>query len=176
MKRLKEFWEYLNDEIFYPIKINIRVFYESLSRAIAFGRFVWDKYDFESDSMFAIMAFKLQRVKKCMDEGYGVYPKPVKQAMKEAIKICNRLYENQYEEPYRKAHDKKWGRMNLKRLLDEQGFIDWTCGRKGVKTETDKREEGIDTLRDAGLAWRDRMRDFDRLNKILKKYQNAWWD
>jgi hypothetical protein len=169
--------EYLSDEIFYPIRIFFRVKYEAICRALSYAKFAWDLYDFESHSMFALMAFKLKRVQKCMKEGYGVYPRETTNAMKESIKILDRLYKEEYEKPYRKNHDKKWGRLNFDRKLDKDDlFIHWNTYRTGIKTDQDHKNEHQDFLTYMEAAHQDRLNDFDRLNDLLKKYQGQWWD
>lgn len=176
MKYWSKFKEWLVDDIVHPVEIFFRVQYERASRSIAFAIFVWDQVDFDSYSIFALMAFKLKRVKKCMDEGYGVYPKETMAAMREAIKICNRLYVNEHDEPYRKLHDKKWGRPNIDRLLSKDGHISWNSTRKYVKTKADKRREYKDSIKCGENGWKDRLADIDRLNELLKTYQSQWWD
>lgn len=176
MKYLKAIKEYIVDEIIHPVEIFFRVHYERLSRSIAFAIFVWDQVDFDSYSIFALVAFKLKRVKKCMDEGYGVYPKETMDAMREAIAICNRLYEHKYEEPYSKAHDKKWGRLRVDRMFGKDGLINWNPKRKYVKTKADERKESKEHRKCYEMAHLDKLDDLDRLNELLKRYQNEWWD
>lgn len=169
----REVWNDFDYEYFHPIRIYFIVLWERLCRSLAYARFAWDKYDFESVCMYSFMAFQLQRVKKCMDNGYGVYPKEVNDGIKEAIKICNRLYNEEYDEPYRKIHDKKWGPP---RFRDKNGKFDFNLDRKNVKTKVERNRERKESLKCMDDGWKDRMADLDRLHELLKTYQNAWWD
>lgn len=173
MKKLKKFLFDFDYEYLHPIRIFFRVQYERICRSISYAIFTWDLVDFDSHSMFTIMAFKLERVKKCMDEGYGVYPKATTDAIKEAIKICKRLGNDDYEAPYRKIHDKKWGRP---RFFDKKGEFSFNLARKNVKSKYDKKKESDDSRKIMEDALQDRMNDFDRLHVLLKTYQSEWWD
>jgi hypothetical protein len=108
-----------------------------------------------------------------MDNGYGVYPKEVNDSIKEAIKICNRLYAEDYDEPYRKLHNKKWGQP---RFRDKDGKFSFNLDPKNVKTKADRSKERLESCKVIDDGWRDRMADLDRLHELLKLYQNAWWD
>lgn len=176
MKYWKTIKEFIVDEIVYPIRIFFRVQYERSSRSIAFAIFTWDQVDFDSYSMYALVAFKLERTKKCMDEGYGVYPKETMDAMKEAIRICKRLYNEDYDSKYMKIHNKKWGKLNIKKLIGEDRNFNSMFSRKNVKTKADDRKESKESLECMRMGEQDRLNDLDRLNEILKKYQSSWWD
>lgn len=168
--------------LYYPVDSFFSRTYERVSRSLAFAKHGYMHYDFESAYIYDLMAFKMKRVYKCLKNGYGVQKKEDMRALKEAIKICERLFHGNYDDKYHEAHNKKWGNIRSKhipRRFDEKGKVthyEWKTWRPKVKTVAQKEKERAEFLQTWQDGEKDRLADLDRLNEILKKHQMAWWD
>lgn len=191
--RLKEkdptFWGKVRDKIvdgfkmhiYYPIDSFINRTYERVTRSLAFARHGYMHYDFESAYIYDLMAFKMKRIYKCLENGHAIQQDADMKALKEAIKICERLFAGEYDRKYYDAHDKKWGKMKSKTIpeYDEAGKIKhyrWESSRPKANSPMRKRKEVADLRKIWVLEEEDRKKDLDRLNEILKNHEPAWWD
>lgn len=167
--------------LWYPVSGFFRRYHERTTRSLAFAKRGWMHYDFESAYLYDIMAFKLKRIHATLLDGHAYqYPKDMK-ALKEAIRICERLFKGGYEWKYHRKHDKKWGKIRTKDIpnYDENGKIKsytWKTSRRGVKNKRQEKQERKEFLKCWGDGERDRIKDLDRLNEILKKHEPSWWD
>jgi hypothetical protein len=138
-------------------------------------------FDFDHAYIWDLMAFKLRRILDVLVDGHlHQDPESIK-ALKEAIKICDRLHEQNYEDKYHTAHDRKWGRLKHKDIpnYDANGKIvsyTWDMSRPKAKTKGQKEKERKDFLEILENGERDRRADLDRLNVILKEHEQKWWD
>lgn len=175
---LEYFWKM---EIYYPVRSFFSRYRERISRSFAFAVHGWMHYDFESAYLYDLMAFKLKRIYECLKNGHAVQHKEDMDALREAIKICERLFDGQYDAKYYKAHAKKWGKLRSKHIpeYDENGKIKhylWDRSRGKAKTNAQKKKEVADLRKIWVLEEKDRRADLDRLNEILKKHEPSWWD
>ena len=89
---------------------------ERTLRSLAFAKHGWLSFDFDSAYIFNLMAFKLKRIYKCLENDQAIQTKEDMAYLKEAINICERLFDHNYDDKYHKAHDKKWGQLKTKIL------------------------------------------------------------
>lgn len=167
--------------LYYPIHGFIFRYHERIGRSLAYAKFGWLNYDFDSACLFDLMAFKLERIHECLKNGHAIQEKESMDALKESIVILNRLSDERYEDKYHKVHDKKWGRIRSKFIPTynaenkHTGSI-WNTSRRKAKTPAQKKKE----RREFRICWengeKDREKDVERLNEIFKKYQRSWWD
>src|ERR1700734_4043833 len=80
-----------------------------IKRALSYAKFGYTNYDYEASFIYPLIAFKLERVKKCLFNGYAVQEQVDLDALDEAVAICNRISAEDYEDKYMVAHDLKWG-------------------------------------------------------------------
>lgn len=181
-------------EFFSKIFTSIQYFYwdvesffhrykERIGRSFDYARFGWLNYDFDSAYMFHLMEFKLKRILDCLLHGHAVQDKVNIDALKEAIKIVERLgSSHEYDDKYHEAHSKKWGRIKSKHIpieFDKKGkptLYRWETSRKNVKTPKQKEQERKEFMECVYAGERDRLADHDRLNEIFKKHERGWWD
>lgn len=168
--------------LYYPVDDFFSLIYERTSRSLAFAKHGWMHYDFESAYIYDLMAFKMKRIYACLENGHAVQHKEDMKALKEAIKICERLFEGNYDYKYHRAHDKKWGRSRMstgERKEDKDGNVTYTSifkERSKVKNAAMKKKERKEFMKTWEDGEKDRQADLDRLNEILKKHEPSWWD
>lgn len=169
------------EHIYWPIDNFVSRYVERISRSIAYARFGWDNFDWDHAYAWDLMSFKLKRLQKCLQNGHVHQEKADMDALKEMIKIIGRLKESEYDDIYHKIHDKKWGRSIRKTtpIYDENGKIKhyrWESSKPKAKTEAQKTKERAGFLKCFELGEVDRLKDFDRMNEIMKKHMHKWWD
>lgn len=167
--------------LYYPVDSFISRTYERVSRSLAFAIHGYMHYDFESAYLYDIMAFKMKRILKSLNNGYAVQTKENMNALKEAITICDRLFKGNYDEKYYKAHAKKWGNLRSKHIpeYDDNGKIKyyrWETSRKNSNTPSKKKKEIADLRQIWVFEEQDRQKDLARLHEIFIKHEPTWWD
>lgn len=167
--------------IYYPVDSFISRTYERASRSLAFAKRGWMHYDFESAYLYDIMAFKLKRIYKCLEQGHAIQHDEDMLALKEAIEICERLFKGDYDSKYYEAHELKWGAMKSDHIpeYNEDGSVKWyrwETSRPNAKTATQQKREVADLRRIWKNEEKDRRADLKRLHEILVKHEPTWWD
>lgn len=193
-KALKDFAEdvktdgllyWLKDKLLWPITDFINMHFERSKRAIAYAKFGYKHYDFDSAYMWDLLVFKLKRIEKALKEGNAIQEDADMAELAEAIVICQRIFDDEYENKYHDAHDIKWGEFppwktekEVKRIGDKDVVFYKVINRERPKviTETDKVLERQDFLRCFENAAADRIADIDRLSIILKNTSQKWWE
>lgn len=185
-KKLEEYYfyqkasHYIRHYFWYPIVDAYHRYNERIRRSYSFAKHAWLHYDFESAYLYDIMAFKLKRIKRTLENGCAIQEKKDMAALDEAIKICTRLFKGDYEWKYHRKHDKKWGSIRTKTIpnYDDQGKIttyQWKTSRSKVNPKNEKQERK-EFLNCWVMGNKDREKDIDRLAEIFKKHEPAWWD
>ena len=100
---------YVSDFFMHTCKLSMLI--ERSKRSYAFAKIGWKNYDFDSHPLFDLMAFKLRRIKKTLENGYAIHEEEDMKALAEAIEICDRIAKEDYESKYFEAHDAKWGEI-----------------------------------------------------------------
>lgn len=149
--------------IYYPIDSFIGRYHERICRSLAFAKHGWLHYDFESAYLYDIMAFKMERIYKVLESGYGVQKSENMEALKEAIAICERLFAGEYEDKYIEDHYKEYP---VTEIGDPEP--------KRTKAQGERYRKSLMKAMTDGEA--DRAADIDRLATILKKHESTWWD
>ncbi len=157
------------------------MYWERLTRSLAFAIHGWTHYDFESAYIYDLMAFKMKRVLKCLESGHAVQENEDINALKEAIEICERLFKGEYDAKYYEAHSKKWGETVSEHIpiTDPDGKVrsyTWNTSRPNAKTPAQQKREVADLRRIWVNEEKDRVKDLKRLNEILIKHEPTWWD
>jgi hypothetical protein len=148
--------------LYYPVDSFFSRYYERISRSLAFAIRGWMHYDFESAYLYDIMAFKLKRIYKVLENGHAVQEDDDMKALQEAIAICEKLFNFDYAEKYYDEHEKVWGQLEIGK------------NREFAEGEYEKYRQSI---WDVSInEEKDRNADLDRLNEILKKHEPTWWD
>ena len=142
---------------------------ERIGRSLAYAKFGYMHYDFDSAYLYSIMAFKLRRIRICLVNGLAVQEETDMETLDEAIDICDRLFGEDYEEKYDVIHSAKWGELEF---LFEPTFH---SVRKNINTEEEKAQEWKERLDIYNRAEQDRLVDIDRFAEILKTRAKAWW-
>lgn len=167
--------------LYYPVDSFVSRTTERISRSWAFAKHGYMHYDFESAYLYDLMAFKMKRILECLKNGHAIQQDEDLQALREAIKICERLFKGDYDSKYYKAHYKKWGNPRYKTtpIYDENGKIKhyrWESSRPKAKTKSQQKKEIADRRQIWVNEEVDRKADIDRLAEILKKHEPSWWD
>lgn len=160
----------LQDIWYYPQDIYHRLS-ERFGRSIAFAKFGYMHYDFESAYLYSLMSFKLKRIKNSLVNGSAIQEPEHMAALDELIVICDRLFNEIHEDKYLEEHEIKWGELDL---TTKSGFV--VTSRPNAVTDEQKEEQRKDLLAIYEKAQVDRDADIDRLAVILKKHQQTWWD
>ena len=165
---------------YYPIESFLSMYWERSMRSLAFAKHGWLSFDFDSAYIFNLMAFKLKRIYKCLENDRAIQTKENMDSLKEAINICECLFDYNYDDKYHKAHDKKWGQLKNKDtpIYDEDGKVKhyvWDSYRNKVKTPQQKQTERKEFLKCFEDGEKDRRADLDRLNILLKDKSQDWW-
>lgn len=172
---LKKVEEYLHDKIA-SIHLFFRIKYRKFMQAYQYAKYGWNDFDWDYVTIFDIMAFKMNRIEKCLKKGHHVQIKAEMDALKECQKICKRLRdEDFYEDKYYKLHNKKWGKANYKFIKNDNNISTMQCSRKNIKTKEDKKLEVKDFLQMYKNSDKDWKKDVDRLCHLFKKYSRTWW-
>lgn len=172
---------FLKMNVYYPIESMYHRIIERSTRSYAFLKHGWLSYDFDSHTLYDLMAFKLKRIHVCLVDGHCEHKEEDLNALIEAIAICERLAHEQYDDKYHDAHSKIWGEIDTEHIpiYNEKGKIkhyQWKTSRVNVKTEEDKKIETADFLKCFDLGEQDRIKDLDRLNVLFKEHLESWWD
>jgi hypothetical protein len=172
----------VREHIYYPLESLYSRYTERIGRSYAFAKIGWLNYDFDSHSLYDLMAFKLARIHKALVDGVAYQDDEDMNALLEAIKLCNRLYDEKYDDSYQDEHDKKWGEIKSEHIpckWDAKGKISmyqWKTSRDGVQTPEQEAIEREEWKKCYEQGEADRIKDLDRLNELFKKHLNSWWD
>lgn len=173
---VKSALDFLKETFFYPVESFYHTYTERIKRSYAFAKMGWLNYDFDSAFLYEVMIFKMKRIHKTLKNGHAIQEKENMDALKEAIKICERLYNGRYEDKYYKEIDKKFGKIKSECIPSENGLTEWKMSRTKVKTKK-QREKEREALRQLIInSDKDRRADIDRLAEILKNHEPSWWD
>lgn len=177
MKQLKEKLDFILENIkdFY---ITVRYFIpdtytrlkERIGRSIAFAKFGYMHYDFESAYLYSLMSFKLKRIRNVLKNGHCENQPEDMAALDELIDICDRLFSESHEDKHWESHNAKWGEPKF----------DFGNGFKVLRAMVVTPEEQVQELKEHMeiyvKAQADRDADIDRMAVILKKHQQCWWE
>lgn len=166
---LGKVWAHVHDFFMHTCKLSMLI--ERSSRSYAFAKIGWKNYDFDSHPLFDLMAFKLRRIKTCLENGYAIHEEADMKALAEAIEICDRVAKENYDEKYFDVHDAKWGEIEVD--FSRSTFKTW---RKNANTDEEKAQERKETMEIYEKAEKDFLADMDRLNVLFKEHFRAWWD
>jgi hypothetical protein len=170
--------------LIWPISDNYRRTKERMKRSYSYARFGWLNFDFDMSYVYELLGFKLKRLYNSLGKGLSIQEPEDMKALKELIKIVDRLREGNYDELYLDQHDKKWGKIQTRTTpnYDDNGKITtytWHSWRKKCsenapnKVKKQEREERA-VCYDRGEE--DRKKDIDRMAEILKVHAPKFWD
>lgn len=175
---------YIKEKLLYPVKIRYIRFVKSSKRAISYAKFGWNNYDWDMGYVYELMAFKLKRLYKCLENGHCVQKKEDMKALRQFTKIFIRLSRDRYDSKYYREHIIKWGKMppfESKPVLDKKGKPTGSSeivfkDRPNVRNAKQKKQELSERKKIYIKAEKDRCQDIDTLAALLKKHGRNWWD
>lgn len=175
------FW--LKEHTIWKIRSICKRYTERICRSIAFARIGWLNYDFDANTVWQLLEFKLKRIYPVLLNGNAIQEKEDMDALLEAIALCKRLKEENYDEKYYTAHDEKWGPIQSKTdrvaRRDQKGrpiAFHWDVYRVNANTPELEHQERAEFVSIFMKSHSDFVADVDRLNEIFKKHLNTWWD
>jgi hypothetical protein len=183
MRPLRAVARFYMFNVYYPIHDFFTRITERVGRSLSWAKFAYLNYDFDSVYLYTVMSFKLKRLYLGLKSGTAVQEKEDMEALKELIKVCDRLSDQSYEDKHLSQHDKKWGRMprfGSTPNKDVNGKItSYTMvfkDRPKVKNKRQKEQERKEFRECFEKGEVDRIKDIDRMAEILKKHATHWWD
>lgn len=167
--------------LYYRIYDFFRKYYDRIIDFYQWGKFGMTNFDWDHSFALSLMVFKLKRVKKALINGHAIQEKEDMDALDEVIAIYERLANGNYEDTHLAFHDEKWGEIQLdtRPVKDENGKIthyQWISWRVRASTKEKRELERVEYRECHDRGETDRLADHDRLNELLKKYSNRWWD
>lgn len=154
-------------------------FCSRLRRSLAYARFGWSNYDFDSSYALKLLSFKLKRLQHVLTTGHLIQDKETTQSLRLTIRLLDKLHADDYSY-FINRHNVKWYGTRY----PECGFEDLNdgsdCSRMVFPSEhlpEDKQEkERAEHIAawdaDDALKTRDRRWAFS----IIAKYYPYWWD
>lgn len=133
-------------------------------------------YDFDGHCLFAIIGYKLKRIRDVLNDGHLVQEDNDLKALDLAIKLCTRLKEDKYEEIFFDRHDAKWGEMRGFDHYSGKKSLPFDSSRPNAKTPEEKEREREDFRKAYEGAYAMAKREEKWFYAILHKYLTAWWD
>ena len=174
---------YFKKFFIWPITDNYRRTKERLSRSLAYARFGWLNYDFDMACAWHLFEFKLKRLRKCFKNGHSVQEPEEVAALNELIKIVKRLGLGSYENKYYRQHERKWGKLESRtepwiRDGKEMGsqWFSWRTKCPEDAPQELKDQERADTRTIYENAEKDRVKDLEKMCKILIEFGQSFWD
>lgn len=136
-----------------------------------------DDTDYDYSDYRRVIQFKLKRMYLHFTTCTRVNEnKEQFKALKECIDILGRLLEDDYEKPFREAHDKKWGELKTEFVkVGGSKYSRMLFSRPKAITETEKRQEQKEDMRNFRKATTLKEHDRERLYFLLHKYEENWW-
>jgi hypothetical protein len=134
-------------------------------------------FDFDFHCVFAILEYKLKRIKACLDNGYAIQePKDLK-ALNLAIKLAGRLKEDNYDSVASDRIVAKWGEWRFWTTpYGDKGCSQMHSTYANIKTPEDE-EECLADRRASYIATDKKTKREERnLYAIMHKYGRSWWD
>jgi hypothetical protein len=175
------FYKFYND-------VSWKFFFKPIRDVKKMWQWYWNvfenDFDFDAAYIYKILAYKMRRVLKCLENGHAVQEPQDLKALKLAIKLADRLFADDYyfDAPHRR-HDKKWGELQSWTMKEENSedrpggpYYRWHSKRPNAITEEQQKEEREDMKK----VWEEedflRKRDERWFHGIVMKYRRNWWD
>ncbi len=141
------------------------------------ARFLKDDYDFDGQSIFRMLEFKLKRIQKELLNGHAIHEDQDLAALALAIKLAGRLRNDIYEEIGHDRHDRKWGELeSWTTPQQDSDMYTWHSRRKNAVFEKDKKAERLELRAMYEAVGKKRARETAWFYGILAKYTRVWWD
>lgn len=163
--RLSEAWLVLQDALWYNWVSKFHEYKECLERVIYWVPKVWRNYDWEGRTLFDLMRYKIQRMRKLHTECRRHDPATIKQLM-----LCDALLDRIIDSE--RYCSKEWDEH-----YDKYGHMFCFSGEKR-KVLTEAQEKARDKNFKRLIEHEDYMykQDLDYLFKTIKKHSSKWWD
>jgi len=149
-----------------------------LSKTLGWFWYVFrNDYDFDANSIFAILEYKLKRVENCLLNGSAIQEDKDMKALRLAIKLAGRLKEDSYDILFYERHASKWGELYtwFTPCIDHKDMSKWNSSRPNANTPEEQEEERSDFLiacfKGDAMSKREQKWFFDILNKYIR---NLW--
>lgn len=162
---------WLTFNVYYTFTGFVKNSYHKIKKSFVYAKYGWTNYDFDYAYVWDIMYFKLKRLYKCLENDIAVQEEKDMKALKELTKIVFRLRMDSHDRKYHHAHDRKWGKLQI------GNFEGRSMSRSGTQNASEKlkKQERKEFLKCWENGNKDREKDLDRMNAILKKHSRSWW-
>lgn len=158
--------------LYYSLKYNISYFFHWLVKSFQYSIFLWGDRDWDYSFIYAILRFKLKRVRDCIKSNdIIVGANRVAKEIDVAIKLIDKIQEGPYSylKKERKALEKKWGPTGFKNEDNSWGPL-----RKFNKKQEKQYYKEWSTF----YRKQDKLYEADiaKLFAHLRDNINKWWD
>jgi hypothetical protein len=156
----------------------IKRFFKKLRRSFQYAVFSWDNEDWDFAFMWALLEFKLKRVKIELDNGFGVQKPEDQAALVEAISICGQLSKDyNFAAIEDAAHEEKWGELKME-FIKIPNSTHSTAKFSYSKALTDEmyKDASAESSANFNLAYEREMLAIKRFGEILHDHSRSWWD
>lgn len=134
-------------------------------------------YDFDFHGIFAIIEFKLKRLRQCMVNGHAVLDPKEMKAISLAIKLAGRLKEDSYDSVASDRIEAKWGEWrSWFTPYGDEGCSTMHSTYANIKTPEDELQCHMDRRASYIATDKKTKREERNLYDILHKYGRSWWD
>lgn len=156
--------------------MNIRYFYERLSRALSYFKLGWNNVDYDYESIFVYLRFKLPRILFNLETGMAIHEPETIKALKVCIHLLDKLNDD-YGYSYAK-HREKWGELVMTTVPSDvrDDLLRVHIHVEGITTDEQRQQEILES-RIASQKDYNRTIKYQRwLFRIMDKYIQKWWD
>jgi len=164
--------EKLKEKIWIPIV----VFFESMSRLLAYIPIIWKIRDWDYAYSLDLFRFSLSRLKKSIKNGYHADTEGLIRKIEIAEGLLKRITKNDYCKYEIKKHYEKWGYPELTRKKINSELSYGIFSHKNVNNKEDQEKERKEFKRI--MDKQDYLKKYDKhfLFKLLEKHIETWWD
>jgi hypothetical protein len=156
----------------------MRHFYERIRRIIAWIPVLWGLFDFDNSSIYKVLLFQIQRVRKVLEnDKYHHYSDKAYRKMITCELLLQRVLDDNYHDIAYRQHNQKWGELEI-----NFGVINPETGNSRVDIfHTKARELGLeDQERKEYVKLYDdlkrlEMQDLELFGKLFAKQSRNWW-
>lgn len=179
LKHWKDIVEDIWDDICMPfgrIKQTYRSIKNGLCNIIRYIPAVWGDYDFESDSLYRMIYYKLKYQQEFFesDRPWCVGAGSVAKRIRLAKCLAKRLWKDEYSANASVLHDMIYKYDNFfesKAVYDEEGRVKYYTS---LRTSTEEESKSFKKYIEHSIYMQ--KQDKELLFKILNKYLDNWWD
>jgi hypothetical protein len=157
----------INHGWLYAIWIQPACIWSKVWNALTWLPFLYDDFDWDHTYLWKVMRYKIERMRKCQEQGRHLDWKKVADEMHVAELILSRLIDDTYVRDEWEEHFKKYGSIWDRRVKQPDG--------SAISYPHPDPECSKDVRRLSKLEDQRRRFDMDYLGQYLAKHQRMWW-